>query len=125
MGYQGYNDKGERKMNKFDELTQALQNKINSDRKGYTEAANKLAKSNEEKRKIFLSRQEPWKVIEEAPKVYQYDRDTKELIKVWKNRYEVIDSNPDYIMRGFANCLLPNHKTHTYRGYFWKEDKKG
>lgn len=61
---------------------------------------------------------------DKAPKVYQYDKDTKELIKVWKNRYEVIDSNPDYVMRGFANCLLPNHKTHTYRGYLWKEDKK-
>lgn len=88
-------------------------------------------KTKEWKKKLSESSSSTWKDEEKkknmAKKVaqnkstlmfFQYDKNTNELIRIWRNMDEILTENPDYY-RIAIYSVCNGHKK-SYRGFFWK-----
>lgn len=53
-------------------------------------------------------------------RIYQYDKHTRELVRVWENMQEIIDENPDY--HKIAIYSVANGHKKSYRGFIWKTE---
>lgn len=56
-------------------------------------------------------------------RIYQYDKITMELVRVWENILEIIDEHPDY--HKIAIYSVANGHKKSYRGYVWKTEERG
>lgn len=87
------------------------------------------------RQKIGLAASEQWKDDEIRNKMarsvafakskyrlYQYDKVTKELVKVWETMQDIMDENPDY--HKIAIYSVANGHKKSYRGYIWKTELK-
>lgn len=55
-------------------------------------------------------------------RIYQYDKNTMELVKVWETMQEIMDEHPDY--HKIAIYSVANGHKKSYRGYVWKTELK-
>ena len=55
-------------------------------------------------------------------RIYQYDKNTLELVRVWENMLEITDEHPDY--HKIAIYSVANGHKKSYRGYVWKTEEK-
>jgi group I intron endonuclease len=55
-------------------------------------------------------------------RIYQYDKVTMELVRVWENMQEIMDEHPDY--HKIAIYSVANGHKKSYRGYIWKTELK-
>lgn len=55
-------------------------------------------------------------------RIFQYDKNSLELIRVWENMLEIMDENPDY--HKIAIYSVANGHKKSYRGYIWKTEER-
>lgn len=55
-------------------------------------------------------------------RIYQYDKITMELVRVWENMLEITDEHPDY--HKIAIYSVANGHKKSYRGYVWKTEER-
>lgn len=53
-------------------------------------------------------------------RIYQYDKKTLNLVRVWENMQEIMDENPDY--HKIAIYSVANGHKKSYRGYVWRTE---
>lgn len=87
------------------------------------------------KQKIGKASTEMWKDVDKKHKMakkvsetrskfrfFQFDKHTKELIRVWESMDEIIKENPDYFRIAIYNVCRGDKKS--YRGYVWIKELK-
>lgn len=55
-------------------------------------------------------------------RIYQYDKVTMELVKVWENMQEITDEYPDF--HKIAIYSVANGHKKSYRGYVWRTEER-
>lgn len=55
-------------------------------------------------------------------RIYQYDKNTLELVKVWENMLEIMDAYPDF--HNIAIYSVANGHKKSYRGYVWRTEER-
>ena len=51
-------------------------------------------------------------------KFAQYDKQTKNLIKIYNTKYEILENYPDFYIQAIYSCCRKEKKS--YRGFIWE-----
>lgn len=61
-------------------------------------------------------------IAKSSYRIYQYDKITMELVRVWESMQEIMDENPDYHKKAIYSVANGHKKS--YRGFVWKTELK-
>lgn len=86
------------------------------------------AKISEASKKIWIDEEKKAKMAKAVAlssseyRFYQYDKVSKELVRVWENMWDIIEAHPDY--HKIAIYSVCNGHKKSYRGFVWKKELK-